>query len=271
MNKFFSNLNISPKIYLPIIYIIAAFIIFLVLSKVVDKLLVFNRINKKKSEFQIKREKTIVKLINNVIKYLLAIFTILAILKVFGVDTTGMITSLGIAGAILGLAFQDIIKNLLRGITIIFDNHYVQGDIVTINGFKGEVIELGLQATKIKSYTGEVMIISNSQIDSLINHSMYDTNLVISLPVSKNVSLEKLESMINSIIPKIKKMDEVKGDVTLLGVDKLDANKYNYSLIINCYPNNHFSVNRAFMKYLKEEYEKNKIEVPGEFLEVVKK
>ena len=50
MNKFFSNLNISPKIYLPIIYIIAAFIIYLVLSKVVDKLLVFNRINKKKAE-----------------------------------------------------------------------------------------------------------------------------------------------------------------------------------------------------------------------------
>ena len=165
---------ISEKIYLPIIYVIIALILYAILSKFVDKILIVNKMNKNKSKFQEKRETTIVNLIKNIIKYVIAIITLLAILNIFGVKTTSIIASLGVAGAIIGLAFQDTLKSLLAGISIIFDNHYMQGDIVTINGFRGEVISLGLQTTKIKSYDGNVMIINNSLINSVINHSMFN-------------------------------------------------------------------------------------------------
>ena len=171
----------------------------------------------------------------------------------------------------MGLAFQDIIKNFLSGISIVFDNHYMQGDIVTINDFKGEVIELGLQTTKIRKYTGEVMIIDNSKIDNVINHSMYDTNHYITIPVDKKVPLNKIEEMLNNVAKKIKKMDEVKGEVNLLGIDNLEGNKYSYILYIECYKNKHYAVNREFMKLLKEEYDKNKIKVPGNFIEIINK
>ena len=56
-----------------------------------------------------------------------------------------MIASLGAVSVIIGLAFQDIIKDFLAGVFIIFDNEYAVGDIIEINGFKGEVISLGLK------------------------------------------------------------------------------------------------------------------------------
>lgn len=259
---------VSEKIYLPIIYIIGAFIIYFILCKIVDKSLVINKINKTKSNVQKKRETTIVNLIKSIIKYIVAVLAILSILNVYGVETTSIIASLGIAGAIIGLAFQDTIKNLLSGISIIFDNHYMQGDIVTINGFKGEVIELGLQTTKIKSYSGEVMIIGNSLITSVINHSMYDTKLIIDIPVIKNLSISKFEKILNNINIKIKELNEVKNEIVLLGVEKLNSNNYIYKIEIDCLANSHYSVNREFMKLLKEEYEKNKIDIPSDYLEI---
>ncbi len=259
---------IPDKIYKPIVFILIAFVVYIILSKVINKVLVINKFGIKKSKVQQKREATIVNLIKNVTKYIIAFITIISILGVYGVKTTSLIASVGVAGAIIGLAFQDIIKNLLAGITIIFDNHYMQGDVVTINGFKGEVIELGLQATKIKSYSGEVMVIGNSLITSVINHSMYNTKLILELPISKDVSISSLESMLKVVGKKIREMNEVQDEVHFLGVEKLNANNYIYKVEIDCLPNNHYGVNRAFMKYLKEEYEKNNINVPSEYLEI---
>ena len=259
---------ISEKIYLPIIYIICAFIIYFVLSKIVDKVLVINKINKNKKSIQKKREETIVNLIKSILKYIVAVFALLSILNIYGVETTSIIASLGVAGAIIGLAFQDTIKNLLSGISIIFDNHYMQGDIVTINNFKGEVIELGLQTTKIKAYSGEVMIIDNSLITSVINHSLFDTKLIIDIPVIKSVTIDKFEQILKSISKEIVKLENVKNEIVLLGVEKLNTNNYIYKIEIDCVANNHYSIKREFMKLLKEQYEKNKIKVPCEYLEI---
>ncbi len=256
------------EVYLPIIYIIISFIIYAILCKIVDKVLVINKKDKIKKEVQKKREQTIINLFKSIIKYIIAIFCLLAILNVYGVKTTSIIASLGVAGAIIGLAFQDTIKNLLASIVIIFDNHYMQGDIVTINGFRGEVIELGLQTTKIRTYTGEVLIINNSMITSVINHSMFDTVLYIDFPVSKDVSLKTLEKIINNINKKMITSKDVTDDIKMLGIEKLNANNYIFKIEIDCKPDSHFQVNRDFFGYLKEEYDKNKITVPGEYFEI---
>lgn len=255
-------------IYLPIIYIIIAYVIYRILSRIAHQILHLDRSEQNKNPLQRKRERTIINLIKSILKYIIAVITFLAILNIYGIKTTSIIASLGIAGAILGLAFQDTLKNLLSGIAIIFDNHYMQGDVVTINGFRGEVIELGLQTTKIKAYNGEVMIINNSLITSVINHSMYNTNLYLELPVEKNISLDKIENMLTSVNKKLKKNKDVKNDIELLGIEKLDSNKYIYKIMIECSAESEFSINREFMKYLKEEYEMNKIDVPSNYFEV---
>ncbi len=257
-----------PKVYLPIIYVVGALIIYAVLARIIDKSLLKKRKAPNKTELYIKRETTIINLFKSILKYIIAIIVILAILNVYEVETTSIIASIGIVGAIIGLAFQDTIKNLLSGITIIFDNHYMQGDIVTINGFRGEVIELGLQATKVKSYGGEVLIINNCEIKSVINHSMYDTYLYLDFLVSKDVSLSKLEELLNNVNKKLVKLKEVNKDIELLGIEKLNGNSYVYKVLIDCIPDGHFVVNRKFMGYLKEEFDKNNIKVPGDYIEV---
>ncbi len=263
------NFNFA-YLYLPVIYIAIALIIYLVLAKIVDKALKV-KIRTNEKTFQRKRQQTIINLIKSIIKYIIAIITFLAILNVYGIKTTSIIASLGIAGAILGLAFQDTIKNLLAGIAIIFDNHYMQGDVVTIKGFRGEVIELGLQTTKLKAYNGEVMIINNSCITSVINHSMFNTNLYLELPIPKDVSVELVEKIIGNVNKKMQKLKEVTKDIELLGIESLNANNYKYKVLIECLAESEFMVNRKFMAYLKSEYELNKITVPGEYLEVNKK
>ena len=83
----------------------------------------------------------------NIIKVLIAIVAILYILQVYGVNTSALVAGVGAFSLVIGLAFQDVLKDLLVGATIILESQFAIGEIVEINGFKGEVISLTLKTT----------------------------------------------------------------------------------------------------------------------------
>ena len=105
-----------------------------------------------KSSFERKRRNTIVKLLENIFKYIVLIVAVLYILNTYGIDTKSLIAGIGIAGVVIGLALQDLLKDLISGLSIILDNYFVIGDIVDFEGFTGEVVEFGLKSTKIRAF-----------------------------------------------------------------------------------------------------------------------
>ena len=94
------------------------------------------------------------------------------ILDIFGIDTKTLIASLGVVGLVAGLAVQDTLKDFVAGMSIILENQYRVGDTITIKGFRGEVISLGIKSTRLRSLTGEIMIVPNHLIEEVINHSL---------------------------------------------------------------------------------------------------
>ena len=181
----------SEKFYLPIIYLILGTIIYHLIKIVINKISKNKHIDKKKQ--------TIISLVKNIFKYLIYIFIVLSILNVYGINTTSIIASIGIVGVIIGLALQDLIADFLAGICILFDDKYTIGDIVSVNNFKGEVINFGLMTTKIKSATGEIKIISNSSFKEVINYSINKTVLFITLDVAYNTNIELLEKVLKDL------------------------------------------------------------------------
>ena len=132
----------SEKFYLPLLYIGIGIIVYYIISYTIVKVNIINEkvSNKIISKSNTKRKKTVIGLINNIIKYIIAIIVIINILNVYKVNTNSILASLGIASVVIGLAFQDIIKDFLAGIFIVFDNAYAVGDCITVDNFNGEVI-----------------------------------------------------------------------------------------------------------------------------------
>ncbi len=149
-------------------------------------------------------------------------------------------------------------KNLLAGIAIIFDDRYSIGDNVKINGFQGDVISLGLQTTKIKAYTGEVFIIGNSSINEVINYSLNASKLIIDIPISYDIDLDKLDNVMNEIKEKVSKLDNVIGNVELLGIEEFNDSSIKYRMVLDCKSMCQFGVKRNILKMVKEDFNKNK-------------
>ena len=89
---------------------------------------------------------------------------IVLILDNVGVNVTGLIAGLGIGGIAIGLAAQGIFSDLFAALSIIFDKPFRRGDVIRIEGVQGHVEYIGLKTTRIRSLTGELVIVSNAKL-----------------------------------------------------------------------------------------------------------
>ena len=172
------------------------------------------------------------------------------------------------AGALLGLSLQDTLKDVLNGISIIFDNYFVVGDIVTYDDFTGTVIGFGLKTTKIKKITGEVLSISNRNIDKIINLSQEKDTVTISIPTAYEEDYNKVEKVLTKTINNIKDSNQDVKEVLFLGIEELEDSSVIYQVRFTCKRGLQWELKRLFLKEIKIAYEKNNIKIPYNQLEV---
>lgn len=249
----------------PIIYITIGFIIYEIVKRIIIKT---EKKNFKNRHHQ-KRVKTINSLIVNIIRYIIIIFIIVAILANFGVNVKSIVAGLGITAAILGLAFQDIAKDFLAGISIIMEDQYEIGDTVEINEFMGEVISLGLRTTRIKNYKGQTLIIANHTISQVINYNLSNSLAVVDISVDYSYDSDKVETVLNKMAEEISgKIPKTKGKVIVQGINDLEASGVIYRVVVETSSAEHLGVQRELRKEIKKALDKANIKIPYQQIEV---
>ena len=253
---------LSEKFLKPIFIIIFAMIIYRIIKGFIVK-----GFTKKNNDYDSKRRITIANLFTNVLKICIYAISIIMILNIYGVDTNGIIASLGIASVILGLSLQNTVQDLMSGINIITENYYVIGDYIIINGFTGKVIDFSLRSTKIRGLTGETLIFANRNVSVINNLSQTDAGIKIDIPTAYEHESNNVERVIDNIIKQIKDIYGVK-DVEYLGIDSLDESCVSYSILIHVIPDLQWKVKRMSLKIIKDTYDKENIKIPYNQIEV---
>jgi len=82
----------------------------------------------------------------------------------FGVNVTTLVTGLGIGGVAIALAVQNVLGDLFAALSIVFDKPFDVGDSIAVDQMQGTVERIGLKTTRVRSVSGEQIIISNSEL-----------------------------------------------------------------------------------------------------------
>ncbi len=152
-----------------------------------------------------RKAQTIGSLITSCIKYLTILIAAGFILTTWGVDVTSIVAGLGILTLIIGLGCQSLISDVVSGIFIVFDDYFSVGDIVIIDGFRGEVVSIGLKSTQLCDVGGNLKSISNSQIISCVNLSHGPSLVTSTININYQEDLEHVEAIIAKNLPTISK------------------------------------------------------------------
>lgn len=211
------------------------------------------------------RQRTYLRLFNNVLKYAFIIVTLLIVLQINGVNVTSMLAGVGILSAVVGLSLQDALKDIIMGANIVTDDFFALGDVVKYKNIEGKVVSFGLKTTKIQDLsTNNIISITNRNINEIEKVS---NKLYIDIPTSYEIKMAKLESIIPQMVDQINQIEHVE-KCEYIGLTSFDETYIIYKLAIECRPEYKLEVKRYILRIIKKNLDDSQIETPFEKIDV---
>lgn len=220
--------TLITKILMILIYIIVAIIAIRILNKLIEQAFKIQNKSKKGNK---KRSKTLVSLVQNVVRYIVWFIVVTTILSKFGISVEGIIASAGVVGLAVGFGAQTIVKDIITGFFIIFESQFDVGDYVKINSggttvAEGTVKSIGLRSTRINTISGELTILPNSSMGEITNFSITNGSAIVEIPVSVDENIDKVEKKLSQLFNALRsKYYLFITDPVLEGIDSFEENK----------------------------------------------
>lgn len=181
------------------------------------------------------KSETIGHLIVSVLKYGGAIAVVFYCLYLVGFDSASLLASAGILSLVIGLGAQSLIKDIIAGIFIVFEGEFRVGDIVSIGGYRGQVLDIGLRTTKIMSDDQNIKIIKNNDVSGVINMTRVLSVFTLDFAVDFGESVERVENILKEELPKIfDRIDSIAAGPVYKGISKFDQKTITMSIEASC-------------------------------------
>ena len=158
-----------------------------------------------KAKIRLKKAATVYSLIVSLVKWGVILGAVFAILWAWGLNPGAIVASIGILALIVGIGCQSLISDIVAGIFLVADDAFEVGDIVVVDDFRGTITEIGLKTTKLEDAGGNIKVISNSKISSMVNltNSLSIAIVEISIPYEEN--LRRTETLLMQHLKEMKK------------------------------------------------------------------
>jgi len=257
----YGELNIFGKAIKVIILLIVVKIVLKILNALIDR-----TIAKRVKTMSIKEErkiKTLMAVFRNILKYILYFIAIVIILDIFGVNTSSILAAAGIGGLAISFGAQSLVKDIITGFFILFEDQYSVGDYVTIGDYTGIVEEVGVRVTKLKDFSGELHIIPNGQITVVTNMGRGPMRSSVVVRIAYEEDIDKAIKVIEEVLDKIKKAnDSIIEGPSVLGVTSLGDSGVDITIVAKTKPMEQWALERQIRKAVKEAFDEEGIEIP---------
>lgn len=210
-----------------------------------------------------RRYRTVLRLLKSIVGYVVYFIAGVACLSVVGINITGLIAGAGVVGLAIGFGAQSLVKDVITGFFIIFEDQFGVGDYIRLTNIEGTVLEIGLRTTKIKGAGGEINIVPNGSITEVINYSINNSTAIIDVSVAYSSDINKAEELIIDYLRTLPQKDEnIVGEPTLLGVQSVVGAEVVLRISVETLPMQHFGISRMIRRDVKEMFDANGIDIP---------
>ncbi|MBO4288976.1 MAG: mechanosensitive ion channel family protein [Lachnospiraceae bacterium] len=207
---------------------------------------------------------TIKGMIANLLRYAIVIFAIIYGLNLLGADILTVIASLGVLALIIGFGAQSLIEDIFAGIFILFEGRFYVGDIISVDGFRGQVKSIGIVSTQIVDTGGNNRIINNSDIRVLTNLSEVTSLAVSIVGISYNADLLAAEEVIKDLLQELPGRYPKYFPKTpqYMGVEDLSSSSVDLKVVADVDEANIYQARRILNRELKLALDAGGIEIP---------
>ena len=236
LDKYIAQFNIDDILTATInkvLSLLLLFLVFYILKKIikssVKKILIPSL---KVSAQGLGRQKTISRLVESILNYLLYFILFYSILTILGLPVTSLFAGAGIAGVAIGLGAQGFLSDLINGFFILLEHQFDVGDVVRLsNGpitIAGTVVSMGIRTTQVRDADGTLHFIPNRNILVVSNQSRGDMRTQVIIPLKFTTDLEQVSRIIEEVNQReLPKFEQITG-ITVLGPQNTATGQFSY-------------------------------------------
>lgn len=257
--------------FLPILETIIDIIFIFILAKLaisVGKYLIKSSIRgylRKSKKADERKMNTIMTVFKSVWRYLIWFFAAAAIIDRLGLGITAgsILATAGIGGLAVGFGAQNLVKDVISGCFLLFENQIAVGDFVTIADKTGTIEEIQLRITKVRAFSGELYIIPNGQIDVVTNLSRGTNTALVDVPIAYEQDVAEALRVIEKALADFAAGSELlAGEPQVVGPVGFGDSAIMLKLICPCKTMQHFAVERQLRRLILDTFAANNIEIP---------
>jgi len=195
------------------------------------------------------------------------VITGLQFLAALGVNLAPLLASAGVAGIAIGLAAQNIVKDVLNGILILIEDQFNVGDTVRLAGVAGTVEAMTLRNTTVRDPDGTLYIIPNSQVTTVANLSAGYSVATVNVSVDFSANPDTVLALLKSIAMEVRNSEEFRllfvADPQVLGIDAVKGSEIVFSVVFKTLATKQYAPVREFRRRVRLALEEHHL-LPGD-------
>jgi len=198
---------------------------------------------------------------------IIAAIVTMQFLAAVGVNLAPLLASAGVAGVAVGLAAQNIVRDMLNGIMILLEDQFNVGETIKIAGVSGVVESMTLRKTMLRDGDGTLYVIPNSQITTVANMSIDYSVATVNVSVDFSAHPDKVVELLKNIAMEIRTSDDFKdvfiADPQVLGVDAVKGSELIFPVVFKTRATQQYAPVREFRRRVRLALEENHM-LPGD-------
>ncbi|MBP2034006.1 small conductance mechanosensitive channel [Clostridium algifaecis] len=238
--------------------------------------IIINRYVKKQKNFKIslndKKAKTVGAILKSVLKYCVYFFGIFEIISTISskVGVTSL-TFASIGGVAVGFGAQSLIKDIINGFFILFEDQFSVGDYIDVDDKSGVVESVELRVTKIRDFNGDLHIIPNGLITKVTNHSKGNVKIVIDIDISYDEDSEMVISKLNYLCKEFSEKNEfITEGPSVFGITKVKDGVITIRVIGKTKPMKQWDTEIKLREEIIKVLKKENVKMPYKELKIIK-
>lgn len=233
-------------------------------EKIIRKIILSDHFLPKEAEK--KREDPLIRIIGSAVSVFIWIMAGLMIFQELGIAIGPLMAAVGVAGLAFGFGGQYLIRDLISGLFIIFENQYRVGDVVCFDNTCGLVEDISLRMTTLRDLDGTVHHIPHGEIKKVSNLSKYFARINLNIGISYSSNLEKVIEVVNRVGRELAEDPNWKESIIkppqFLRVDDFGDSAIIIKILGETRPIKQWDVAGELRKRLKIAFDKEGIEIP---------
>ena len=216
------------------------------------------------------RTNTIGSVLGNLITWSITIAVISTILSELGIAVGAILAGAGILGAAVGFGAQSLVRDLISGLFILFEDQFGVGDSVDLGEASGIIEQVGLRVTQVRDIEGTLWYVRNGEIIRVGNKSQGWSRVVLDIAFDYTVSVAKATEVVAKAAATIGKThkSELIGEPEVWGIQNITGDQFVLRLVQQVSPKSPDAIARELRHAIKVAVDKAKLNLASEATQI---